>query len=82
MHLDRSIASLVDWDMYSDRNALVCHSLVMTSLVDWDMYSDRNQCQRSIERHQSLVDWDMYSLHKSKKIAKTFQKYTPLPLLI
>jgi len=24
----------------------------------------------------------MYSLHKSKKIAKTFQKYTPLPLLI
>ena len=32
------IPSLVDWDMYSDRNVGGWHSLKGCSLVDWDMY--------------------------------------------
>ena len=36
------IPSLVDWDMYSDRNDFILAKTSATSLVDWDMYSDRN----------------------------------------
>ncbi len=76
------MSSLVDWDMYSDRNPIGYVTSHVRSLVDWDMYSDRNFTDDELRGFDSLVDWDMYSLHKSKKIAKTFQKYTPLPLLI
>ena len=36
------IPSLVDWDMYSDRNDSCSSNVSTLSLVDWDMYSDRN----------------------------------------
>ena len=40
--LYNNAASLVDWDMSSDRNMVSQHIKARRSLVDWDMSSDRN----------------------------------------
>ena len=55
------ITSLVDWDMYSDRNLRPNKLREIFSLVDWDMYSDRNLACTCTSLWKSLVDWEMYS---------------------
>ncbi len=38
----RTMRSLVDWEMRSDRNTKQSRNMGITSLVDWEMRSDRN----------------------------------------
>jgi hypothetical protein len=46
-------ASLVDWDMRSDRNIFHFLARGHESLVDWDMRSDRNAALRVNEKYRA-----------------------------